>query len=636
MMIEARRIQRGVGASLLALALILIAAVPSARADTIYPDNQLSGSTFDLGADGWSSAADECELLPNLLSIPTPDVLCEVRNTHDATHGNPPGSLESEFRSTVGGLAAIPPLSLFEGRGTISSPQFTVTGSGPATLRYDRQAMIDALISINGQGTYTFVLVNDTTPGEQPIATETVVGNTLLVPPSFDTGFATMTAPAVPVTGGQTYRLEIRTAFSQQVLQAAQGTFTLRFDNIALRVADGTPTFVSAPTAITDPATNVTATSATLNGRTNAQGLPSTYSFRYGTAENLAGATVVGPFDAGTKTDLQERSRAVSGLTGCTTYHFRIEATNSVGTGSGDIRSFRTSCKPTVQTLPVTGISPNAATFNSAINPEGLATSYQYQYRVKGTAPFTAVPATPLPLAAGNSDVRPNSVPVGGLAKETTYEVRVVATNALGTTEGNIVEFTTPGTGETGPVGPAGAAGPAGPAGAQGPAGANGLNGAPGPRGPAGPPGPASTAGASAGPVIDLDSSSRLAMIRIDATTLRVPRTGRNRGRVRVKIFCRSIAVRTCSGSMKVRTTNRIRPQSFGFPVRPRRRVTWATDTVQLDVRKVGYAILNFNTQRLSVLRRVRRARSQVIVSVIDANNNRQNVRKTVTVVLGR
>ena len=42
MTIEARRIQRGVGATLLALALILIAAVPQARADTIYPVNDLA------------------------------------------------------------------------------------------------------------------------------------------------------------------------------------------------------------------------------------------------------------------------------------------------------------------------------------------------------------------------------------------------------------------------------------------------------------------------------------------------------------------------------------------------------------------------------------------------------------------
>jgi hypothetical protein len=126
------------------------------------------------------------------------------------------------------------------------------------------------------------------------------------------------------------------------------------------------------------------------------------------------------------------------------------------------------------------------------------------------------------------------------------------------------------------------------------------------------------------------------ALIRIDATRISVPNKGRNIGRVRVKIFCRGIAVQTCSGQVKVRSLNPINPASFGFPSKPKRRVTFATDSVQLDKTKVGFAILDFNAQRRSVLRRQRSVRSTVIVSVIDANNNRQNVRKTVTVVLGR
>ena len=123
-------------------------------------------------------------------------------------------------------------------------------------------------------------------------------------------------------------------------------------------------------------------------------------------------------------------------------------------------------------------------------------------------------------------------------------------------------------------------------------------------------------------------------MIRIDATRLRVPMKGRDIGRVRVQIFCRPIAVRTCSGNMKVRSINKINPASVG--TRPARRVTFATDAVQLDVRKIGFGILNFNAQRRAVIRRQRSIRATVIVSVIDANNNRQNVRRNVTIVPGR
>lgn len=642
MTIDARRMQRGVAAALGVLALVLIVAVPTARADTIYPDNKLSGSTFDLGADGWFSANEECEVLPNLLAVPSPDVLCEVRNTHDATNGNPAGALKSEFRSVVGGLAVVPPLSLFEGRGTLSSPSFTVTGSGPATLKWDRRAMIDALVSIQGTGTYTFVLVNETTPGEQSLATETVVGDTLLVPPTYDSGWNTSTAPAVPVQGGQTYRLEIRTVFTQQVLQAAQGTFAFLFDNVSLRVADGTPTFVSAPTAITDPATNITATTATLNGRTNAQGLPSTYSFRYGTSPDLAGATVIGPFDAGTRTDEQARSRNVSGLSACTEYFFRIEATNEVGTNVGQTRSFRTDCQPTAETLPVTGIGPNSATFNSRINPNGPETTYYYEYGTVESGAFGSrvpAPGAEPTLAAGRSDVSPNSVPVDGLTPETEYQVRVVATNELGTTVGNTVRFTTAGRGEQGPVGQPGQTGQPGPAGAPGPAGPPGPAGTPGAPGP---PGPAVLGDPIPPSVLNLVSGDRRAMIRIDSREIRVPRSGRDRGRARVRIYCRRIAVRTCSGSMKIRSVEKINPASLGRPRRTPRRVTFETAPVQLDEGKVGYAILNLNAQRMSVLERIRRqarsgtVRVTIIATVIDAENNRQNVRRTATLGLAR
>jgi hypothetical protein len=103
-----------------------------------------------------------------------------------------------------------------------------------------------------------------------------------------------------------------------------------------------------------------------------------------------------------------------------------------------------------------------------------------------------------------------------------------------------------------------------------------------------------------------------------------------------VRIFCRPVAVRTCSGNMKVRSVNKILPNSLGLPNRPKRRVTFATDAVQLDVRKIGFAILTFNAQRRSLLRREGTVRATVIVTVIDANNNRQNVRRTVTVVPGK
>ena len=524
MIIEARRIPRRMSAAILVLALILIAAVPAAMADTTYPN----AGTFTEGADGYTSAAASCTLLPNLLPIGSPNALCEVTNTHSETLGNPPGSLVSEFRSVVNGLAVLPPLSLFEGRGTFRSPSFTVAAAGPATLRFDRRAVMNALLSIGGEATYDFVLVRESAPGgEQSLANETITANTLLS--ESDTGWGTAAVAAASVIAGQSYHLEIRTSFKQGVLQAAQGTFRLFFDNVRLRVVDGT---INGPFAVTEAVSPFTDTTAQLNGAVNPRGLPATFHYEYSTD---------------------------------TTF-------------------------------------PNSA-----------------------AAPTVVAPAPDRPVGSQNRFVRPLSESVVGLTPNTRYFVRIVAQSADGRTIGNVVPFTTALTSGPGPVGPAGAVGAQGAAGTPGAAGAQG---APGARGPAG-------ATANLGSSIqDLLSTNALAMIRIDATRIRVPMSGRDVGRVRVQIFCRRIAVRTCSGNMKVRTVNKINPASTGR--RTARRVTWSTDAVQLDVGKIGFAILNFNAQRRAVLRRQKSVRSTAIVSVIDAANNRQNVRRTVTVVAGR
>lgn len=630
---EARRIQRGVGASLLALALILIAAVPNARADTIYPDNVITGSHFSTGlahppgGSAWTAFENRCTLLLGLVPVDDP-VTCNADTTHAAGIGTPPGSLQQGYQPPADGVHPL----LFSATTVARSSNFDVAAGGPTSFQFDRRADVEALINLESYAVYTFTLVDVTNGGtRQELFKERLDDRDNVFQGWLNEGLPELVA-------GHTYYIELETVFQTAILSAALQRTIVNFDNIRLRVEDGTPNFRQ-PTVVTLPADQITETSARLNGTVNARGLPTTFTYTYGTTPDLSGTTTtIGPFDGGTLTTSVSRPRTIDGLSGCTEYFFRIAATNPEGSAQGSIRSFRTDCAPSAQTLPVTGIGATAATFNSRINPNGPETTYFYEYGTVASGAFgSRIPAagSELVLAAGRSDVAPNSYPVDGLTPETDYQVRVVAENAIGRTVGNVVTFRTAGTGAQGPAGPAGPQGPAGAPGAPGPQGPAGASGLPGRPGPAGPPGPAPTAG-SGGPVIDIDSSSRLAMIRIDATTIRVPRAGRNKGRVRVRIYCRRIAVRTCSGNMKVRSTNKIRPQSFGFPVRQRRRVTWSTDAVQLDVGKVGFAILNFSNQRLSVLRRARRVRSQVIVAVIDANNNRQNVRKTVTVVLGR
>lgn len=640
MTMQARRISRGVGASLLALALILIAAVPTAHADTIYPDNVITGSHFSTGlshaptGSHWEATRTDCTLLLGLVDVSNDPVTCNADTTHAAGIGTPPGSLQQAYQPPADGLSPV----LFKATVLSTSSPFTIAAGGDTTFQFDRRADVDAILDGDSRATYTFTLVNETTGSRYELFRETLNDS--------DNVFQGQLNDRVPdVVAGQTYHIELSTVFDTAILSVALQRTIANFDNIRLRVQDGTPTFLE-PTAVTEDATDITLTSATLRGRTNARGLPTTYSFRYGTDEAAVSngtAATMGPFNAGSAQTFQSRARAVTGLTGCTTYYFRIEASNERGGDFGSTLSFKTACKPDVATLAVV-YGTTSATFHSRVNPNSLDTKVWYQYGTTASETFgSRIPAAgdEIDIGDGSRWVSPNAYPTDGLIKDTQYQVRAVAENAGGTTLGDVKLFTTNGDGAPGPAGPAGPAGATGPqglpgaVGAPGPAGINGANGLPGARGPAGPPGAAGTTG-SGGPVVDIDSSSRLAMLRIDATRIVVPSRGRNRGRVRVRIYCRSVAVRTCSGNMKVRTLNKINPASFGLRARAKRRVTWETEAVQLDVRKVGFAILNFNPQRLSVLRRAKSVRSQVIVSVIDADNNRQNVRKTVTVVRGR
>ena len=650
---EARRLSRGVGASLFALALFMMLAVPIARADTIYPDNKITGTSFDLGLDGWSEFSNSCVLVSlgdDLeLGVPVNPTVCSPHTDHSAGHGTPPGSLEQSSEQVVSAQALGELVGLVKGTATALSPVFVVPTGGPATFTVDRRFTVEAVLPLGitddpVRFNYNFFL-QDLTAGTSLILDGDTVDINRNQDPSF-TGHGPIVLPPGSVQSGHSYRIAVTTTFRAKptVLSLIAAAYTARaqYDNVRLRVQDGTPTFGPA-TAETLDATEITRNSAVLNGITNAQGHPSTYTFRYGlTAANLNQTSPGAPHNAGNRIDDQPRSREITGLADCTTYFFQIEADNDQGPpGLGGIKSFRTDCKPTATTLGVNAIGTTQAQFNSTINPEvfredGPTTTYVYEYRVKdsGAAFSTSPPGAP--ISGGRRDVSPNSVPIFGLAADTSYEVRVVATNYVGTTIGNSVFFTTAhvaqdgedgATGATGPQGPAGATGPQGPAGNTG---ASGAPGAPGARGPAGPQPTISS------DILNLVSGDPRALIRIDATRLTVPRRGRNIGRVRVKIFCRGIAVQTCSGQVKVRSLNPINPASFGFPSKPKRRVTFATAPLQLDKTKVGFAILDFNAQRRSVLRRHRSVRSTVIVSVIDANNNRQNVRKTVTVVLGR
>jgi hypothetical protein len=184
---------------------------------------------------------------------------------------------------------------------------------------------------------------------------------------------------------------------------------------------------VVAPT--TEPATNVTATGATLNGTVD--GSVVAY-FEYGTTPEYGLTTPRQEVDEGAVT------APVTGLTAETTYHYRLVAGN---VRAAD-RTFTTSANPqppAIANQHSREITPDAATVNASVNSNGSATTYTIEW---GTTTRygsqTAAAATPPADTPATVSAR-----LTGLRPYTLYHWRTVATNAAGTTRGRDRTFRT-------------------------------------------------------------------------------------------------------------------------------------------------------------------------------------------------
>ena len=95
------------------------------------------------------------------------------------------------------------------------------------------------------------------------------------------------------------------------------------------------------PSCITQPATDLSATGAKLNGTINANFLSSIVTFEYGLTTSYGNTTTAtqSPVTGNTITNI---SVTISGLIPNTTYHFRVKAVNSMGTSSGSDLAFTT------------------------------------------------------------------------------------------------------------------------------------------------------------------------------------------------------------------------------------------------------------------------------------------------------
>jgi hypothetical protein len=126
------------------------------------------------------------------------------------------------------------------------------------------------------------------------------------------------------LTASTTYHFRIVATNSAGTVYGTDRTFT-------------TLSATGPPVVITNPATSVTTSSATLNGSLDPHGLTTSVYFQYGTTTSYGHTTATQTKTGNTYRNI---SANISGLTASTTYHFRIVATNSAGTRHGSDRTF--------------------------------------------------------------------------------------------------------------------------------------------------------------------------------------------------------------------------------------------------------------------------------------------------------
>jgi hypothetical protein len=284
--------------------------------------------------------------------------------------------------------------------------------TGPVTSVGPTTATATGTVNPNGQATTWYV----------EYGTSTSYGTkTANVSAGSGTANTAVSASLTGLTAGTTYHYRV-------VATNASGT---------ARGSDGIFTTSAGPIAVTGSATNVTTTSATLNGTVDPNGRATTWYFEYGTSTSYGSKTA--EKSAGSGTSTAGVAAPASALTRGRLYHYRLVATSDAGTSRGPDETFSTTTAPTVVTGSASSIGLTSAKLDGTVTPNGQTTSWYFEY---GTSTNYGSKTSAKSAGSGTGAVKV-AASLTGLRRTTTYHYRLVATNASGTTVGGDRGFST-------------------------------------------------------------------------------------------------------------------------------------------------------------------------------------------------
>ena len=190
------------------------------------------------------------------------------------------------------------------------------------------------------------------------------------------------------------------------------------------------------PAVSTTMATGITCSGATLNGSVTPNGAATTYHFDWGTSAAYGFTTT--PASAGSGYAVNNVSAPLTGLTGGTTYHYRLVATSPDGTTNGSDMTF-IPCAAAVVTTAATAITMVSATSGGNVTTDGGSA-----VTARGVCWSTAINPTISDNHTTNGASTGTYISlITGLNANTLYHVRAYATNSNGTFYGSDLPFNT-------------------------------------------------------------------------------------------------------------------------------------------------------------------------------------------------
>lgn len=249
--------------------------------------------------------------------------------------------------------------------------------------------------------------------------------------------------PALRVIAGVALAATVIGA-SDSASASAVGANGAEHSGARARTAESCAPGSSLPSAAGSGTTRVTATGATAHGDVTPNGCLTQYTFEYGTTTAYGSATLAR--NAGAGTSSKAVAARIVGLAANMTYHFRIAATNALGTTDGPDETFHTAAictrgatLPSVTGTRVTQVTEFAARLNAVVNSNGCTATYQFAYW-QGTRYERRTPIVHLSPASGPISA---SQAIRGLSPNTRYHFRLIAYGAGTKAFGPEVTFTT-------------------------------------------------------------------------------------------------------------------------------------------------------------------------------------------------